>query len=1020
MEQAQGSQNTQQPAAPVSLSKDQLLEQAFSALYNGNADPNAQGFAAQELKRLVDENQKLFRTVASLSDEVDGLKRATFARAAENFSKSRSTSPALDVFFQPSDEEQPMVIDKPLRPKLPVKKAGNELLHNTKAMKLAARNLVSRLAHLRTRLVKLNGSTTGPAMKKFYQFRLISEDSSELKIYEENKKDLDDKIGRAVLETLKKDVAEQIQAVKSTLNETAPKLTKELEELRDQVLQNPDLSTTEKETVKDKWKTNITYNVDWLNAEILKLQTSQVPKVSKGDSALSDYLTAVICHVYSNNTIVSLRQQIGTPQTQVTPVLQHGQEKNVNVESQEEEGRRFILKGFEKTKGTIKRNHQKIEGRSHQQKSQVDRSRWQEEASCSNSTPKQVGKSAEKGRKAQAEKYSKRVFVNVASQQAIKIPSYVFSTLNLGANFQLISSPSLKDRQESWQGVKKQIQEIAESNNSFIDRDNFDVIMDAVQVVMINDPNYFNKNIASNKSFRQAVKFNKLVKNVFDFLNANELMCILADKNLGLTIIDKSWYIKNMQTHFAQKEVFDLVATDRFDVTELYASALLQSKLRVHCSMTTSLELTAAVIDPHATQLPLAYGLIKLHKSPYKLRIITPVTQWINVKAAVEVTKRLGDYVKLFNHVLTNSSELVRELDGHLAYDFILASFDVSDMYNSIGQADVLDVLQNLAHDYGWWTPKTDLWWKSTIALIEFVFETSYVGFGGHVFKQKRGLPMGSPMSPVLANLYMAGFEDAILQSMNELGVNYYRYLDDIFMIMSNQTDFFSNDLERHKRLSQLGEIVEIITTATAGSIKFEQTGRALFPGEYVEYLDLKIWIRKNTMAYRNKVIQFELFDKPTNLHIYTDPSTFYPFSYVYNWIQGENIRLIRNSSSSDDYDRSLREFRKFLVRRKYSEELIDRFVSLNYYGDRNELLDGAKPHKTRENKDKDLGNNRYISVRNSGSRPLLTSAILVVDNFVSSLNILDTRLVPVVQKGKSIVSVMNQAKKNLSGYNPK
>ncbi|GBB94531.1 hypothetical protein RclHR1_23730001 [Rhizophagus clarus] len=173
-------------------------------------------------------------------------------------------------------------------------------------------------------------------------------------------------------------------------------------------------------------------------------------------------------------------------------------------------------------------------------------------------------------------------------------------------------------------------------------------------------------------------------------------------------------------------------------------------------------------------------------------------------------------------------------------------------------------------------------------------------------------------------------------------------------------------------------------------------------------------------MAYRNKVIQFELFDKPTNLHIYTDPSTFYPFSYVYNWIQGENIRLIRNSSSSDDYDRSLREFRKFLVRRKYSEELIDRFVSLNYYGDRNELLDGAKPHKTRENKDKDLGNNRYISVRNSGSRPLLTSAILVVDNFVSSLNILDTRLVPVVQKGKSIVSVMNQAKKNLSGYNPK
>jgi hypothetical protein len=48
-----------------------------------------------------------------------------------------------------------------------------------------------------------------------------------------------------------------------------------------------------------------------------------------------------------------------------------------------------------------------------------------------------------------------------------------------------------------------------------------------------------------------------------------------------------------------------------------------------------------------------------------------------------------------------------------------------------------------------------------------------------------------------------------------------------------------------------------------------------------------------------------------------------------------------------------------------------------------------------------------------------LTKAVNIIDNFVFSQSISERWLVPVVEQGKTIVSVINQAKKNLAAYQP-
>ena len=92
---------------------------------------------------------------------------------------------------------------------------------------------------------------------------------------------------------------------------------------------------------------------------------------------------------------------------------------------------------------------------------------------------------------------------------------------------------------------------------------------------------------------------------------------------------------------------------------------------------------------------------------------------------------------------------------------------------------------------------------------------------------------------------------------------------------------------------------------------------------------------------------------------------------------------------------------------------MIDQFISLNYFEDRDELLRFEKPHQIRKGI-KDNDNTKYVAVRNSGTRPLVTSAVNIVNNLCHLLDVTDVTIKPVITQGSTIVSEMNKAKKNL------
>ena len=78
--------------------------------------------------------------------------------------------------------------------------------------------------------------------------------------------------------------------------------------------------------------------------------------------------------------------------------------------------------------------------------------------------------------------------------------------------------------------------------------------------------------------------------------------------------------------------------------------------------------------------------------------------------------------------------------------------------------------------------------------LTDFNFFKSQIG----IFKQKEGLPMGSCLSPLLANLFVNVFETSVIDKLMNEGkvLHWTRYVDDVFaIVMKNSEDFIFGKL---------------------------------------------------------------------------------------------------------------------------------------------------------------------------------------------------------------------------------
>ena len=169
---------------------------------------------------------------------------------------------------------------------------------------------------------------------------------------------------------------------------------------------------------------------------------------------------------------------------------------------------------------------------------------------------------------------------------------------------------------------------------------------------------------------------------------------------------------------------------------------------------------------PTAEDVPKFYGLPKIHKNEVPLRPIVSSIGSITYEAAKDLAVVIVPLVGKTEHHIKNSTDFVQKIkDLEVPPYQKLVSFDVSTLFTSIPTDEAVRVIRQRLEQDNSWQDRTNLNVDQLTQLLELCLNTTYFMYSGDFYKQNKGPAMGSPISPIGANLYMEHFEKFALST---------------------------------------------------------------------------------------------------------------------------------------------------------------------------------------------------------------------------------------------------------------
>ena len=185
-------------------------------------------------------------------------------------------------------------------------------------------------------------------------------------------------------------------------------------------------------------------------------------------------------------------------------------------------------------------------------------------------------------------------------------------------------------------------------------------------------------------------------------------------------------------------------------------------------------------INNDNSNLARAYGLPKIHKENNPLRIIisdiNSPTCILSKYLKTIITKSLP--TPLSN--IKNSWEFKQKIEKcKVPLNYVLLSLDVTSLFTNIPNKLVLIGLEKR-----WELIKnnTSIPKKSFLNAVEFILNSTFFKFNNKFYNQVSGTPMGSSISPIIADIVMVDLETEILPSFDFMIPWYFRYVDDTIL----------------------------------------------------------------------------------------------------------------------------------------------------------------------------------------------------------------------------------------------
>ena len=186
-------------------------------------------------------------------------------------------------------------------------------------------------------------------------------------------------------------------------------------------------------------------------------------------------------------------------------------------------------------------------------------------------------------------------------------------------------------------------------------------------------------------------------------------------------------------------------------------------------------------------KLPHMYGLPKVHKDGVPMRPIVSTIGSVDYLLAGWLAKLLSPCLnKIAGTHITNTLDFIERIDKVDLNDKLMVSYDVDSLFTNVPVTQCIEFLKENLDSLELDLPVSN---NAFIDLLILCTSNCYFEFDDKYFVQNRGLPMGSPISPVLSNIYMEFYEKNHLPNVLPNDILWVRFVDDIFAVLPDSVD---------------------------------------------------------------------------------------------------------------------------------------------------------------------------------------------------------------------------------------
>ena len=299
------------------------------------------------------------------------------------------------------------------------------------------------------------------------------------------------------------------------------------------------------------------------------------------------------------------------------------------------------------------------------------------------------------------------------------------------------------------------------------------------------------------------------------------------------------------------------------------------------------------------------YGRLKIHKESMPMRPVVSTVGSSTYALSKRLSSILRPLVGFSGRIIKNTADLVASMEHvTLSEDELLVSFDVKSLFTSIPVEESITICEHkLRQDHTLDQRSGGMDVNTIIKLLRFCLTSTSFQYKGEHYQQQEGVAMGSPVSPVIADLFMEDLEEKFLTTCSTPPRVWKRFVDDIIAVIKKT--------EKERILRHLNMQHPKITFT-----REEEKDKSL------PFMDVRFIRQENGSLAR------AVYQKPTHTNRYVHFESHHPPSVKSGIVQGLADRAIRVCSSSEDRDRELKRIAGVMQGNGYPRKFTEKAIS--------------------------------------------------------------------------------------------